>query len=346
MHWQPLPGACLLNIFVVGSNRHLTEPAQVTKYNNFCTMLGETFARKCWTVLAGSVDEGTADHWVLRGMDDAAAEGKTIDAHVYRDKAVNENAFKRFRLEPHTDFSNMTVAHISAISVADVVVVIGGSKKTPGAAWAALALEKPVISLRQFGGASRDIWKDLHQEYSHALEKRNYNLLSQEDCEIRDLCEHTVTACEKLLTAAKNKGFSSMETLFYSSLALAFGILAFFLSVAEGHPLAWPRAVTITILSVFTGWLLAQLIARERKELLLTVPHAVMLSLVILAVVAVGNKMFEGIIDKNEAAKKAPQLLISLFGAGLLSGFSARTALLVWINKLSEKFKVPSSGHD
>jgi len=334
-----------LTIFVVGSSRHLTEPDKVTKFRDFCTDLGGAIARKRWTVLAGSVDSGTADHWLLQGMGKEAVDGVTIDAHIYRNEAVDENTFPRFRLQPHTDFPNMTVAHISAISAADAVVVIGGSKKTPGAAWAGLALEKPVILLRQFGGTSADLWHDMHQEYAHALEKRNYNALSRCDCEIRELSENTMLACEQLVATAKQKAFSSAETLLYSALALVFGVIAFLM--ASNLPLAWWRAVVITVLSVLTGWLLAQLIASERKGLMLSVPYAVMLSLVILAVVALGHKMLDGIIDETKANTKSAQLFFPLYGTGLLSGFGARTALLKWLKKLSEKLPgVPSIEHD
>jgi hypothetical protein len=57
--------------------------------------------------------------------------------------------------------------------------------------------------------------------------------------------------------------------------------------------LSWWRTITVVIASVLAGRLFAQLIAREKKELMLTVPHAAMLSLLILAAVGLGDEMFE-----------------------------------------------------
>jgi hypothetical protein len=69
-----------MRIFVVGSSRHLTEPEKdrVASFKEFCRSLGTCFADKGWTVLVGSQDEGTADHWLLRGMEDAAAKAKSL----------------------------------------------------------------------------------------------------------------------------------------------------------------------------------------------------------------------------------------------------------------------------
>jgi hypothetical protein len=90
-------------------------------------------------------------------------------------------------------------------------------------------------------------------------------------------------------------------------------------------------------LSVFAGWFLAQVIKHDRKGLVLTLPYAVMLSLVILAVVAMAGKVFEPFINTAVAREKSSELFLSLFGAGLFSGFSGKTALVWWLNELGRK---------
>jgi len=326
-----------LKIFVVGSRRHLKDDNKKTKsFDDFCTALGERFARKRWTVLAGSVASDTADYSVLKGMSDAVCGDVTVDAHIYRNERIDENTFPKYRLRPHTEYANMTVAHIAAISAADVVVVIGGQNKTPGAAWAGIALGKPVIPLRRFGGKAEELWQDLHHGFSEPLKGDVYNALSGTDTQTEVLCEKTVSACEMLLEAARKRTFLSKETIFYVVLGAVLGIAATFLSAAGG-PLDWWRAVGVTVLSVLAGWLLGLLIAGEKKNLLLTFPDAVALILVILAVVGLGGKMFEDIIDKAKADNKSAQLLFCLVGAGLLSGFSARTELVRWLNVLRKK---------
>jgi hypothetical protein len=237
-----------MKIFVVGSSRHLTDPNddRIKSFRDFCTALGQRFADEGWTVLVGSFDVGTADSWFLSGMENAAARGKTIDAHIYRSAGVDAHKYEAFELTPHTKFPNMTVAHVSAISECDVVVVVGGFKKTPGAAWAGIALRKPVLLLRQFGGVSAELWNDLHKDYIPILEGSNYNVLSRDDYKIPELCDHTVIACRKLLAAARQGTFSDLAMVLSSGLALASGIGAFLLAAGD-FPLAWWRVAVVTV---------------------------------------------------------------------------------------------------
>jgi hypothetical protein len=212
--------------------------------------------------------------------------------------------------------------------------------KTPGAAWAAYALKKPIVALPKFGGASQEIWNDLASEYQAILDKDNFNSLSDLSCSNDDLRENAILACDKLVTEAKKKAFSDKEIFVYSSLALAFGLAAFFLAV-EAHHLVWWRVFAITILSVLAGGLFSPVSTGEKKQLISVLPSLLLLVLVILGVVGLGDKILEGVIDPH-AEEKAAHLLRWLFGVGLLSGYSAQTSLTRWLAKLG----IVTGGHE
>jgi hypothetical protein len=266
-------------------------------------------------------------------MDKVAAEQIDVDAHVYRHEPINEKTFSNFLLKAHTSFKNIAVAHIAAISAADVVVVLGGGRKTETASWAAMALNKPFLPLMQFGGTAKELWDNW--QYGNELESTNRNLIANKDANNDDLAIQTLVACIRLLEVAKRQAFSATETTLYVGVSLALGLIGFFL--ATNGAIDWIRAVIVTFTSVLTGWLLSLLIARDRQELFPTLPHAVCVGFAILGIVAFGEKMLGDVIDPGKVPAKSSQLLIMLFGTGLVSGFSVRTSLPVLFKKLSDR---------
>jgi hypothetical protein len=252
--------------------------------------------------------------------------------------------FKGFQLKPHTKFANMTVAHVSAISAADVVVVIGGHIKTPGAAWAGIALTKPVVLLRQFGGTGEELWKDQHGTYADVLKEEDYNGLNDPSCDTPNLCRHTMAACETLLKKAQQKAFSPRMIVLLSAIALVLGFSGFL--IAAGNTILSWRVFAVTLASVISGWMLAQLINQEKRGIVLTLPLAFLLSLVIVGTVAIGGKVFEPFIKTDELSKDPSRLYLPLFGSALLSGFGAKTALQWWLKELGRKNEWGPSSSD
>jgi hypothetical protein len=144
----------------------------------FLPSLGEKLRRQwvdCAGWIAGSALPTTC---CFKGWKAQLPAANRLTHISNENEPVDVSMFRNLRLIPHTKFSNTTVAHIAAISASDVVVAIGGHKKTQGAARAGIALEKPVISLRQFGGAASDLWDDRHRLYAEALPEQVYNVLA------------------------------------------------------------------------------------------------------------------------------------------------------------------------
>lgn len=326
-----------MKVFIVGSRTHLLDKAEADRFDSFCVKLGEEMARRKWEILAGSLRRDTADYSLLSGAEAIAQTGIKVRAHIFRNVAEDLSAFPNLHLLPHTAFINMTMAHIAAVSAADMVVVVGGQDKTPRAAWAGLALLKPVLALPQFGGASANLWSELHHDYETRLDQGNYHELSRIDCAPPVLCCNTIKACERLLSCAKEKTFSAREIALFSLLAAACGVYGLWLC-STGSSLLWWRTLLIVFLSVFAGWIPGQVMTGEKRHMFNTFPHVVLLGILLFATVEMGGELLGGIIDLKKANEEASRLLVSLFVVGLVSGLSAKTSLPRWVKRMRNMF--------
>lgn len=168
----------------VDEEKEALATAAKVEQDNFvsaCRQIGVAFANDKRAIIVGSVKEGTADRYVLEGMNSVA--GKHTVIVVLPDDgrtAPNASEFPNLTFTSRRRGQNWTVARAFQIKEADVVVAIGGGSGTLQAGLMAPALEKPTLAVRAFPGAARELWSTFRSDYERAdISGRDIGLLEE-----------------------------------------------------------------------------------------------------------------------------------------------------------------------
>ncbi|MCR6482065.1 hypothetical protein M8542_04510 [Amycolatopsis sp. OK19-0408] len=162
-----------MKVFIVGSPRGAG--AEGEAFREFCRELGQVLVQKGHQVILCSTSETTADRYVFEGVDRAAVNGKVV--HFRLDQTQGDpgrrlkaesflHALRSVDVDLRYVEGGQRVVHLRAIREADLIVSVGGSSGTAAAVYSAAVLEKPVMVVPSFGGASKDAWSDFRGFYN------------------------------------------------------------------------------------------------------------------------------------------------------------------------------------
>ncbi len=164
-----------MKILIAGS---MKTPASETAFQSFksaCREIGRELATNGHTILLGSDSNKTADRYVMEGLSSVPGQHDVIVYYsemVDADEAAHENRVPFPQADPssvrirHKPYSGQwTVAHTAGINAADVVLLIGGSRRCDLVGSMARVVGKPVLALPLFGGAAETVWKEINSAY-------------------------------------------------------------------------------------------------------------------------------------------------------------------------------------
>jgi hypothetical protein len=167
-----------MKIYVIGSFRDPQAVEQRIAFEQACHQLGAEIARRRHKIILCSVTPGTADLPILKGASEVDNEVQIWIYRPDRETLKNEPDSDPTVYTSSNECSNITfhwveceggwrVVHLKAIRDSDVILSIGGNPRGTGTAvYSAEVLNKPVVVLPSFGGASEIAWRDLKRYYS------------------------------------------------------------------------------------------------------------------------------------------------------------------------------------
>ncbi len=195
-----------MNIFVGGSLRDVPRSGELCA--QFVQDLGAQIAEREHTLLTGcrgSLDQAIAEaaHKVLKEKE-LDPRKHLISYKLENDERVHQ--LGRIQISRLSDWE-LTHADLNPpeqIAEADVAVFVAGGGGTFQAAnWARIA-EKPVLGVKQFGGAGAQIFdreRDrFRQRYSQFVDAEDFDILSEDTDNCAQLAEDVVKLCERVLT--------------------------------------------------------------------------------------------------------------------------------------------------
>ena len=157
-----------------------------TEFEKACKEIGVELARKGHTVIVYNDSPGTADYYIAKSIIETA--GNMWDSYplieVNTKKSRDELAFEAYAREfpqlihyhpQEHDWSE--AAHLISVRNSDVIMTIGGGRKTHLAGIAALVARKRLIPIASFGGASEDLYKQVTAsgEFSNSADFKRLN---------------------------------------------------------------------------------------------------------------------------------------------------------------------------
>src|SRR5438105_3652364 len=146
-----------MRFFVVGSARHLEE-ARRDGFEQACLDLGRALALGKHTVLVCSESQNTADPHIVAGANTSGTEreAEIIMYHPAGTPPLHDpNRYKHIHFTKRPSEGGWQVAHLAAINDAEVVIAIGGSDGTLTSIYCAELLNKPVVLVSCYEGATR-----------------------------------------------------------------------------------------------------------------------------------------------------------------------------------------------
>ncbi len=152
-----------MKIMVAGST-DFAEGEQVhDEFVSACKDLGASLAKAGHTIVVGSDAEKTADRHVVFGANSSGERAKVVIINPQRGAAPfdpDREKLSNLDLSYRRSRGPWAVGRIRQILEADCVITIGGGRGTSQLGYTAPALERPVLAIRAFGGASRDLWDE------------------------------------------------------------------------------------------------------------------------------------------------------------------------------------------
>ena len=152
-----------MKIMVAGST-DFAEGEQVHgEFVSACKDLGASLAEAGHTIVVGSDGEKTADRQVVFGANSSGKRAKVVIINSQRKAAPfdqDREQLSSLDLSYVRSRGPRTVGRIRQILEADGVITIGGGRGTAQLGYTAPALERPVLAIPAFGGASEDIWDE------------------------------------------------------------------------------------------------------------------------------------------------------------------------------------------
>ncbi len=152
-----------MKIMVAGST-DFAEGEQVhDEFVSACKDLGASLAKAGHTIVVGSDAEKTADRQVVLGANSSEKRAKVVIITPRRGPAPFEQDREQLSsldLSYVRSRGPRTVGRIRQILEADGVITIGGGRGTAQLGYTAPALERPVLAIPAFGGASEGMWDE------------------------------------------------------------------------------------------------------------------------------------------------------------------------------------------
>jgi len=152
-----------MNIIVAGST-DFAEGEQVhEEFVSACKDLGASLAKAGHTIVVGSDAEKTADRHVVFGANSSGEQAKVVIIDPLQGEAPfdpDREQLSNLNLSYRRSRGSWAAGRIRQILEADGVITIGGGRGTAQLGYTAPALERPVLAIPAFGGASRDLWDE------------------------------------------------------------------------------------------------------------------------------------------------------------------------------------------
>ncbi len=152
-----------MKIMVAGST-DFAEGEQVHgEFVSACKDLGASLAKAGHTIVVGSDGEKTADRQVVFGANSSGKRAKVVIINSQRKAAPfdqDREQLSSLDLSYVRSRGPRTVGRIRQILEADGVITIGGGRGTAQLGYTAPALERPVLAIPAFGGASEGMWDE------------------------------------------------------------------------------------------------------------------------------------------------------------------------------------------
>ncbi len=152
-----------MNILVAGSTDFREGEKVHKKFVSACKKLGACLAKAGHTIVVGSDAENTADRHVVFGANSSGKRAKVVI--ITRQRAPTpfdqyKEQLSKLDLSYQRSRGPWAVGRIRQVLQADGVITIGGGRGTAQLGYTAPALERPVLPIRAFGGASEDLWAE------------------------------------------------------------------------------------------------------------------------------------------------------------------------------------------
>lgn len=158
-----------MRIAILGSIAN--ETIDVEKFRSACRDIGQKLSEAGHSLLVCSENENTADPYVVEGANSDKKQTTKIEV-VRSEEEDNSAPFHKDESKyPNIDFTfsrcsgGWNSTHLKAILSCDAVLIIGGRDGVWSAANSAQMLNKPVVALPCFNGASRKVWDKLVNDY-------------------------------------------------------------------------------------------------------------------------------------------------------------------------------------
>ncbi len=163
-----------MKIMVAGST-DFAEGEQVhDEFVSACKDLGASLAKAGHTIVVVSDAENTADRHVVFGANSSGERAKVVIINPERGAAPfdrDREQLTNLDISYRVSRGPGAVGRIRQILEADGVITIGGGRGTAQLGYTAPALERPVLAIPAFGGASRDLWDEFVDQ---DLERLNF----------------------------------------------------------------------------------------------------------------------------------------------------------------------------
>lgn len=154
-----------MKVLVIGSMRRPDSDANVIEFRRACHELGRALVTAGHEVVVSSDDPETVDPHVVAGV--ASAEGNNHrvwlvlpndgSAFPFSDQAKYRDHIEFFLKRLNDESWGMS--RVSQIEGVDAVIALGGGYGTAMTAQLAAAMQRPVLPIPRFHGASEDLWR-------------------------------------------------------------------------------------------------------------------------------------------------------------------------------------------
>jgi hypothetical protein len=209
-----------MKVLVVGSKRHMDATAEqaeedARRFEKACRQIGKRLAEKGHSLIVGTDDRLDADYFFVEGANEVAGKHQVVvsrpeeDARPTPYNAERETKFKNISFRFTSRKGEWTAALVHALSLADVLLLIGGRTAALATGYSAEALRKPVLAIPSFGGAAQAVWQEVRRYYRECGIKEHEEGALREDWNA-DTAEIAVRSAESLV---KNTPFRSKGNL-------------------------------------------------------------------------------------------------------------------------------------
>lgn len=174
-----------MKVLIVGSMTPFKDDDEKREeFKNACIEIGGALARNKLEILVASSSLLSADLYVVKGA--SKIDGRHRIS-VLRPLIGSEPEFDKEYIDvQNLDISvkrlngNWSSSRVPQVLAADVVLLIGGENGVRTVGHVAQALEKPVLAIRSFGGASEEIWRIVNTKYEQSLSQNDaYHVLNE-----------------------------------------------------------------------------------------------------------------------------------------------------------------------